>query len=270
MFGRTFYHSLLRKYVIVFGNLFNDIYVQRLDNSNNTLQTLKVPIAYGPKEKFLVRISQDPNLDQDVALSMPRLGFEIQAINYSSNRKLPSTHKHAKVLSTDKNRVTTQYRPVPYDITFILSCFVKNADDGAQIVEQIVPYFQPDWTTTLNLIPAMDNIKYDVPFVLNDITIEDTYEGDFATRRALIWNFTFTAKAYMFGPVSTTGIIKRPFINFYDDLKINDPDKVATIEKRPALTANGTPAYTVSNSVALEDIDFDDNYEILEIITEYE
>ena len=130
MFGSTFYHSTLRKYVITFGNMFNGIYVQRLNQNDERIQTLKVPIAYGPKEKFLVRIGQDPNLDQDVAISLPRIGFEMVGINYASNRKLPSTQKNVKVSSSDNTSFSTQYIPVPYDIQFRMSIFVKNADDG--------------------------------------------------------------------------------------------------------------------------------------------
>jgi len=170
MFGRTFYHGTLRKYVVVFGNMFNGIYVQRLNSSNVRIQNLKVPIAYGPKEKFLVRLAQDPNLDQDVAVSLPRIGFEMTGLNYSSIRKLPSTQKNYNTSDTDNTNVTTQYRPVPYDITFQMSIFVKNADDGTQILEQILPYFQPEWTNNINLIPEM-NLTYDVPCILTDVSV---------------------------------------------------------------------------------------------------
>ena len=191
MFGRTFYHGTIRKYVTVFGNMFNGIYVQRFDSAGTRIQNIKVPIAYGPKEKFLVRLAQDPNLDQDVAISLPRLGFEMTGINYAANRKLPSTLKHSTVDRNDLTKLTTQYIPVPYDIQFTLSAFVRNADDGTQIVEQILPYFQPEWTNNIKLQPEM-GLTYDVPCVLNDVNVEDTYEGDFAARRALIWNFNFT------------------------------------------------------------------------------
>ena len=135
MFGNSFYHGTLRKYVIVFGNMFNGIYLQRLNQSDTVVQTLKVPIAYGPKEKFLVRLAQDPNLDQDVAISLPRIGFEMMGISYAANRKLTSTQQNVSVSSTDTGALSTQYIPVPYDIQFRLSIFVKNADDGTQILE---------------------------------------------------------------------------------------------------------------------------------------
>ena len=264
MFGRTFYHGTMRKYVVVFGNMFNGIYVQRFNSSDERIQTLKVPIAYGPKEKFLVRLAQDPNLDQDVAVSLPRMGFEMTGINYAANRKLPSTYKHSKVDRNDVTKLTTQYVPVPYDIQFTLSIFVKNADDGTQILEQILPYFQPEWTNNMNLIPEMD-LTYDVPCILNDVNVEDTYEGDFAARRALIWNLNFTMKGYVFGPTSTTGTIRRSLIgvgNF--DTQTN----IEQINTQPALKADGTPTSNNALSVPLSDIEADNDYGIASDISD--
>ena len=180
MFGQ-YYHGAIRKYVIAFGNLFNDIIIQRLDLNGNRIQSILVPLAYGPKEKWLVRLVQDPNLDADVAITLPSMGFEITSMNYSPTRKLSSTLKNIRLKSTDFNRVDTQFIPVPYDLDFQLSIFVKNADDGAQIIEQILPFFRPEFTTQVNLIPEM-KIVVDTPIVLNGVTIEDTYEGDFDTR----------------------------------------------------------------------------------------
>ena len=266
MFGRTFYHGTLRKYVVVFGNMFNGIYVQRLNSSNVRIQNLKVPIAYGPKEKFLVRLAQDPNLDQDVAVSLPRIGFEMTGLNYSSIRKLPSTQKNYNTSDTDNTNVTTQYRPVPYDITFQMSIFVKNADDGTQILEQILPYFQPEWTNNIDLIPEM-NLTYDAPCILTDVSVEDTYEGDFATRRALIWNLGFTMKGYMFGPVSTSGIIKRTTVNYSSAINATSPDLSSTIT--PGLTSDGKPTSNTALSIDINNIDAEDDYGFAKTITEY-
>lgn len=265
MFGRTFYNSSLRKYIITFGNMFNGIYVQRLDSSGNRIQNIKVPIAYGPKQKFLVRLGQDPNLDQDVALSLPRIGFEVVGMNYAANRKLPSTIKHSKVDRADLSKLTTQYVPVPYDIQIILSIFVKNADDGAQIIEQIVPYFQPEWTNSINLIPEM-NLTYDVPCVLNDISIEDSYEGDFDTRRALIYNLTFTMKGYFFGPISTTGTIKRITLNSFSDIVATDSLQSVTVQ--PGLKSDGTPTSNTALSIPPSEIEATDDYGFTKSISE--
>ena len=249
MFGQQYYHGTIRKYVIAFGNLFNDIIVQRLDSSGNRIQSLLVPLAYGPKEKWLVRLVQDPNLDQDVAITLPRMGFEIQSMVYSPQRKLSSTIKNVRLKTTDFNRVDTQFIPVPYDITFLLSIFVKNADDGAQILEQILPYFRPEFTTQVNLIPEM-KIVADTPVVLQDVSIEDTYEGDFDTRRALIYNLTFNLKGYIYGPVANSGLIKRAITNFVDTTTTEQP----TIERMtitPSQFANGAPLFVPSGNSAL-------------------
>jgi len=262
MFGQQYYHGSIRKYVIAFGNLFNDIAVQRFDTNGTRIQTLLVPLAYGPKEKWLVRLAQDPNLDQDVAITLPRMGFEIQSMVYSPTRKLSSTLKNVRLKSTDYDRIDTQYIPVPYDITFLLSIFVRNADDGAQIVEQILPYFRPEFTTNVNLIPEM-NIKVDTPIVLQDVSIEDTYEGDFDTRRALIYNLTFSCKAYLYGPVTNSGVIKRSITNLYGDTPADSP-KIERITITPSQYANGEPLFVPSGntslSIAIDQISANSDY----------
>lgn len=265
MFGRNFYHGTLRKYVIVFGNMFNGIYLQRFNQNNERIQTLKVPIAYGPKEKFLVRLSQDPNFDQDVAISLPRIGFEMTALTYAADRKLPSTQKHVSVSRSDNTVYKTQYRPVPYDINFQMSVFVKHADDGTQILEQILPYFQPEWTNSINLIPEM-NLTYDVPCVLTDVSLEDTYEGSFDTRRALIWNLNFMMKGYVFGPTSTTGLIRRSITNFAADLP--DASAAERVSVYPGLTANGQPTSNANFTVSESIIEPDDDYGFVTTIDE--
>lgn len=260
----SFYHGTIRKYVIAFGNLFNGIYVQRLDVNGNRIQTIAVPLAYGPKEKWLVRMSQDPNLDQEVQITLPRMGFEIQSLAYAPQRKLSSTLKNVKLKTSDYDRVDTQYTPVPYDINIILSIFVRNADDGAQIVEQIVPYFRPEFTTNVILIPEM-GITVDTPVVLQDVSIEDTYEGDFDTRRALVYNMNFQVKAYMYGPVSNTGIIKRAITNFIDATGPNQGGPtLERITLTPAQYANGAPLFAPSgdpnDSVPVSDISAESDY----------
>lgn len=262
MLGQQYYHGSIRKYVIAFGNLFNDIVVQRLDLNGNRIQSLLVPLAYGPKQKWLVRLVQDPNLDADVAITLPRMGFEITSMAYAPSRKLSSTLKNVRLKSTDFNRMDQQFIPVPYDMEFTLSIFVKNADDGAQIIEQILPYFRPEFTTQVNLIPEM-KIVVDTPIVLNGVSIEDTYEGDFDTRRALIYNLTFSLKAYIYGPVSNSGIIKRAITNFHDTTTAAEPI-IDRITITPSQFANGSPLFVPSgntqNSVAIKDISANSDY----------
>lgn len=215
MFGSTFYHQTLRKYVIAFGNMFNDLTVSRLDASGTTLQTLAIPISYGPKEKWLARIRGNPDLTSQVQAIIPSLGFEITGFDYDGSRRLPSTTRNVSMSSTDPDVLKYQRTPVPWNINFSLYSYVRNADDGVQIMEQILPYFGPEWTNNINLIPEM-GIKMDVPTILTGMAIEDSYEGDYENRRALIYSYNFTMKCWFFGPVrnsSAGGIIKRAIIN---------------------------------------------------------
>jgi hypothetical protein len=246
---QQYYHGTIRKYIISFGNLFNDIVIARLNTAGERVQSIAVPLAYGPKEKFLVRLRQDPNFEQAVAITLPRMGFEITNMTYAPARKLSSTLKNVTLKSDDNDRLKTQYVPVPYDINILLSIFVSNADDGAQILEQILPYFRPEFTTNIRLIPEM-NVVVDTPVVLQDISIEDTYEGDFDTRRALIYNLTFSMKAYIYGPVANQGVIKRSVTNFFGDVPA-DSAQIERLTVTPSQFANGAPLTSPSANASL-------------------
>jgi len=263
MFGHTYYHSIIRKYIIMFGTMFNDIDVQRFNTAGQRIQTLRVPVAYGPKEKFLVRLAQDPNFDKDVAISLPRMSFEITSMNYNSTRKLPSTQKNVYTYS-DKDQLKYQYTPVPFDINIALSVYVKNADDGVQILEGILPFFTPEWTNSIHLIPEL-KLKMDVPVVFNDISTEDTYDGDFATRRALIHTLNFTVKGYLFGPVRNQGVIKRAVTTTNIETTDGSSSSISSITTTtPGLTANGTPTTDSSISIPSAQIDSDDDFGYIE------
>ena len=229
MLGQSyFYHETLRKTVVAFGSLFNDIQVTRTNSSGAAVQSLKVPLAYGPKQKFIARLEQEPTLPSTTALSLPRIGFEIQAFDYDPSRKLNRIIKQKKDSNTtDKKlkQMSTQYSPVPYNVNFELFVMAKNSDDGIQIVEQILPFFQPEYTVSINEVPSMDIVR-DVPIVLNNIAYEDTYEGDFVTRRAIIYTFSFTAKTYVYGPVTTAKPITKVQADTYTDLPSQTPDRV--------------------------------------------
>lgn len=263
MFGHTYYHSIIRKYIIMFGTMFNDIDVQRFNTAGERVQTLRVPIAYGPKEKFLVRLAQDPNFDRDVAISLPRMSFEIASMAYNSTRKLPSTQKNVYTFA-DKDKMKFQYTPVPFDLNIALSIFVKNADDGVQILEGILPFFTPEWTNSVRLIPELD-LTMDVPVVFNDISTEDTYEGDFSTRRALIHTLNFTIKGYLFGPVRTQGVIKRAITTTSIETTDGTSSRISSITTTtPGLTANNTPTSDSNITLPPEQIDSDDNFGYIE------
>jgi len=198
MFGTYFYHQTSRKMVVAFGSLFNNIEVRRTDSSDAVTEVIKIPLSYGPKDKMLVRISQDPNLNPKVALTVPRMGFELTSMTYDGARKLNTMGRNVKKGTTGLKK---QYNPVPYNWDFSLYVFVKNAEDGTQILEQILPFFTPDFTVTMTLISGM-TVKMDIPLVLNSVTSEDSYEGDFATRRSIIWTLSFIMKGFLYPSVT--------------------------------------------------------------------
>ena len=233
MLGTQFYHETIRKVVVAFGTMFNNIQLVRKDNTGKIVQSMKVPLAYGPRQKFLVRLAEDPDLTKQVAVTLPRIGFEIGGLSYDSTRKLNRVQKFKKVKSGTTKKLDMQYMPVPYNLDFILYVLAKNSDDSLQIVEQILPYFQPDYSITLNDIPEMDN-KRDVPIILNGITYEDDYDGDYSARRSLIYTLNFTAKFYLYGPVTSQGVIKTVQVDQYADL----PDNIPAREQRLVVQPN--------------------------------
>jgi len=198
MFGTYFYHQTSRKMVVAFGSLFNNIEVRRTDSNDAVTEVVKIPLSYGPKDKMLVRISQDPSLNPKVALTVPRMGFELTSMTYDGARKLNTMGRNVKKGTTGLKK---QYNPVPYNWDFSLYVFVKNAEDGTQILEQILPFFTPDFTVTMTLISGM-TVKMDIPLVLNSVTSEDSYEGDFASRRSIIWTLSFLMKGFLYPSVT--------------------------------------------------------------------
>ena len=199
MFGTSTYHQTLRKMVIAFGSLFNDISVKRTNSSGAVIETLKVPVAYGPKQKFMVRIA-NPNL-KGPAIVLPRIGFMMSQIMYDGTRKLKTTGRNYSSISGTSR---SQYNPVPYNFIFDLAILAKNAEDAAQIVEQILPNFTPEFTVTIKTVPTMD-LKVDCPIILNSVNYIDSYDGDFETRRSISWDMQFTMKGFVYPEISTSG-----------------------------------------------------------------
>ena len=225
MLGQQFYHETMRKVVVAFGTMFNNIQLVRMNNAGEVTQTMKVPLAYGPKNKWLARLREDPNLTKKVAVTLPRIGFEIQNISYDASRKLNSIQKLKKVNSSAQGKtMSQQFMPVPYNMDFELNIMAKNSDDALQIVEQILPFFQPDYTVTLNDNSAMGTTR-DVPIVLTNVGYEDNYESDMITRRAIIYTLSFTAKFYLYGPVTDQKVIKTVQVDQYTDSKVNAPKR---------------------------------------------
>jgi hypothetical protein len=274
MFGRTWNHDSLRKYIIVFGTVFNDIYINRLDNNEEIRQTLKIPLTYGPKDKVLARLEQNPEMSNQVGIVLPRISFEMTSLEYDPTRKLNTLNKLTKQSATagTDDEVKYQYQPVPYDMQFEMNVLVKNAEDGTRIVEQIVPYFTPDFTVSVNLVPEIDGAR-DIPIILNSITSQDQYEGSFEQRRALIWTLSFTMKGWLYGPTKKSKLIKLAETTFRlpEDVttgNTTNTTSTVTVAARPGLTANGQPTSNAAASIPYDEIISTDDYGFINTITE--
>ena len=241
MFGEHFYHKQIRNTVIAFGTIFNNIHIKRLDSSGNPLQSLKVPLSYSPKEKFIARLDQQASLtgtDSSVAITLPRMAFDINGYSYDPTRKLNKNQKRGVVTTNaDTTKLNTQYSPVPYDVSIELNVFTANSDDGLQIIEQILPYFQPDYTVTMIESTTMDT-KRDIPFILESVNYEDSYAGSLTDTRRITYSLSITAKIYLYGPISTSAVIKKVSADLYDNTSDQGPSR----KERVTVTPNPTSA----------------------------
>ena len=258
MFGNHFYHSTFKRAVSVFGTLFNNISIKRESG-----EIIKVPLAYGPRQKFIARLQQDADLGLDgstrTAISLPRMGFEMSSIGYDSTRKLTKKTQYRRPDTTNPLKMQYQYAPAPYDIGFSLSVLVKNTDDGLQIIEQILPYFTPDYTVTINTVPDMGE-KRDIPIILESVTQTDEYEGDFQTRRILRYDLEFMMKNYIYGPITDSEIIKTAKVRTYME---PGTDKITSTD-----TAGKVVDQTVTTNP--QDADSDDTFTYNEVTEWFE
>ena len=264
MFGEKCYHSLIKKYVSLFGSVFNDIVIERVDSSNATVQTIKVPIGYGPKEKYITRTVGDPNNQRLYQRHLPRMAFEIKTYRYANDRKL-NTMGVRRTVSTDSNNVKTFAsvpNPVPYDIHFKLEIMTKTVEDGLRIVEQILPYFTPDLIVKAKLLDEIDDIQ-EIPIFLVDVSDNDDYEKSFNEERLVTWKLDFIMKAFFYGPVNVgnSGLILTIRENLFSELTATVPFETITIT--PGQTANGEPTNTANNSVGNHDVDPSKPYGII-------
>lgn len=220
---------------------------------------MKVPISYGPAQKFLSKIGQDASHNAP-AIVLPRISYEISTITYDGERKLPSTLRNSVPLTANNSVYSSSLTPTPYNLEFTLTIMSKYVEDGTKILEQIVPFFRPEWTATVKLL---DELEYylDVPIVLNSISTEDTYESAYTERRALTWTLNFTVKGWYFGPVTEKKVIKFIDVGLYDSLTAANTAVDITIQ--PGLTANGTPSTDIANTIPYIDINADDDWGII-------
>ena len=264
MFGEHFYHKKIRNTVIAFGTIFNNVNIKRLDSSGNPLQNIKVPLSYSPKEKFLARLDAQQDLtgdDSKVAITLPRMSFEITGYSYDATRKLNKNQKITKVTTNaDTTKLNNQYMPVPYNVNFSLNVYTANSDDGLQIIEQILPFFHPDYTVTMIMDRDFMDTKRDIPFVLESVDYEDSYTGALTDRRRIIYTLKFTAKIYLHGPISTSAIIKNAEADMYTNTQANNPSR----SQRVTVTPNPTSADkddTYTYTTTLEFFDDGLNYD---------
>jgi len=233
-----FYNEIIRKTVIGFGTLFNSIKIKRKDSSDNVFSIVEVPIAYGPTQKFLARLEQSPDLNKPVQITLPRLSFEMVGLSYDPTRKVTPIQSFVSSTKTDKSDLRVTYMPVPYNVSFELSIMTKSNDDMLQIVEQILPYFQPSYSISIDLVELIGENR-DIPITLDNITMDDSYEGDFTSRRALIYTLRFTAKTYIFGPTSqdsSKDVVKKVAIGFVSGENTGTPTRDITYRVEPQAT----------------------------------
>ena len=247
MYGQHFYNETTRRYVAVFGTLFNDIKITRSDSNGTPIQSTIVPIHYAPMQKILARLEQDPDLNAQ-AMTLPRMSFEITSMSYDPERKVPS-------INTITKDQTTRYTPAPYNLEFQLNIMAKYNEDGTKIIEQILPYFKPDIAPSVKILDDMDTY-IDVPIVLNSVSTDDIYEGDFESRRAITYTLNFTMKAFYFGPTINKKKIKFVEATLTDETK----NVIETVTVQPGLDENGEPTTDPTQSVNFATIDEDDNW----------
>lgn len=240
--NRYFYYGMTRKYVVLFGNMFNNISLIRKNKDTGAeIERMKVPILYAPKEKYIARLFSDPDLQREIQVVLPRMSFEMVGISYDASRKQNSLLRNSSgpVATT----AATQYMGVPYDLTFELNIYARNIDDGTHIVEQILPYFNPDYTPTINPLTEMGFDK-DTPIILNSVTNNIEHEGNFDAVRFVTWTLTFTMKAYFYGPVTNSKIIRKVDANIF-----NDPSLQAGYITRMNMTAGNNGTYKMDDLV---------------------
>lgn len=265
MLGHIFYHSLIRKYVSLFGTLFNDIKLVKQAEGDNLAHTIHVPISYGPRESVLARLEQDPNLNKQPSIQLPRMTFELMDFQYDVSRKLGSINRNFEQAADGS--MQSQYNPVPYNLTFSLYIYAKNVDDCWRIVEQILPFFTPDFTMKATLIPEM-NENRDITLILDRTQLSDIYEGNFETRRAITTEISFTMKAWLYGPITSASLINNITANIFNAVGYEDAsDAVRNIDQPtetitviPGQLANGSPttnaALTIDKSLILPNSEY--------------
>jgi hypothetical protein len=248
-----FYNEILRRTIISFGTLFNSITIKQTNSSDNVVSVVRVPLAYGPTQKFLARLEQSAELSKSTAMTLPRMSFEFTGLTYDSTRKVSTTQQYTVKDPDNGSESKKVFMPVPYNMQFELSIMTKLNDDALQIVEQILPYFQPAYNLSVELVESIQE-KRDIPIILENITMQDDYEGDYTTRRVLLYTLRFTAKTYLFGPVTTAtkDIIKKATVGYLSGTDTSNTTREITYSVVPRAVKNytGDAATTLSVDIS--------------------
>lgn len=271
-----YYLGLTRRYTILFGALFDNLYIERTDPADPSKnQQIKVPISYAPKDKLLLRPDADPNIQRAYEESLPRMAFELMDISYDGSRKQP-TNNYFQFFNA-ANTPVKQYVPVPYNFEFQLSIAVRVVEDGTKIIEQILPFFTPDYTPSIELIPEYTG-TWDIPIILQSVKYENIYQGSFDQRQSIIWTLSFKIKGWLFGSSYKPGVIKFFKGNFY--LPNVDDGQLATavgvtkvaeeLDVQVTLTSNNLPTSNVAASIPYMQINENNDYGFGQVITNYE
>jgi len=262
-----FYNGLTRKYVAIFGTLFNQLTIERSDNAGVTKQSMIVPISYAPMQKILSRVEQDPGLNRRSAITLPRMSFEMTSMSYDGERKIGTTQRvmKSKAVGDTNDSKSYVYSGAPYNLEFSLYIMTKYQEDATKILEQILPFFQPDWTVSARLIPDLPPV--DVPIVLQSVITEDLYEGEYTERRAILYTLGFTLKGWYYGPERTKKVIKFIDTKFAPDSDISSP-LLEKVTLQPGMTAANVATTDINQTVPYTEIDFEDDWGIITIIDE--
>jgi hypothetical protein len=241
-----FYHSTIRKSIIAFGNMFNNITIDRRDENNTIIKSIRIPLAYAPKQKFLTRIAQQPVVEETVKqIILPRMSFEMTGIVYDPQRRI-SLIQQNRAINATLTTLNKQYAPTPYNMSVSLYVYSKNQDDALQIVEQILPYFNPDFNLSLKSIPSM-GIVNDLPIIIENVSYEDDYEGDLTTRRSIIWTLNFTMKLNFYGPINKQGIIRKVEVDTFSDEELTKRQSKYDVTVSPSDSKPGDEITYVEN-----------------------
>jgi len=245
MLNNKFYWGTIRKCIVAFGNMFNNITIDRLDENNVPQKSIRVPLSYAPKQKFLARIDQisGPAEERKVEISLPRMSFEMIGINYDSARRI-SLMQQNRVVNSTSTTLTTQYSPTPYEIKVNLYVYTKNIEDAHQIIEQILPYFNPEFNLTVKAVPDLD-LKHDLPIILDNVTFEDNYEGSLIEQRKIIWTLSFTLKTNFYGPSSKQGFIRKAITDVYNNKELSNLHGTYSVEVSPSTAQPGDTNITL-------------------------